>query len=227
MIRRAIKTVQRSLRESISKDERLNEYIYTKILSQLINSWAEVKVLKLVYERGGFNESERNRIIRCSGPRERWDMALTIAFCKAYRVSNINNITSVTIPITPRTRYNELMKLISNDLLESNQLRNRISHGQWSYAFNNDLLGINESLTRQLRQENIVKLQLRLKMFISLAQIIHDLAVSKPTFERDIDRNYRKIEDQKRNFHSRDYDDYKNKMILKRERGIEKRRTRE
>jgi len=119
------------------------------------------------------------------------------------------------------------MKLISNDLLESNQLRNRISHGQWSYAFNNDLLGINESLTRQLRQENIVKLQLRLKMFISLAQIIHDLAVSKPTFERDFDRNYRKIEDQKRNFHSRDYDDYKNKMILKRERGIEKRRTRE
>ena len=225
MIRKAIKSVQRSLRDYISKDDKLNTYIYTKIFSHLINSWAEVKVLKLVYERGGFNESERNRIIQCSGPRERWEMALTIAFCKAYRISNVNNINSVTTPITPRTRYQELMQLISNDLLESNQLRNRIAHGQWSYAFNNDLLSINESLTGKLRQENIIKLQLRLKMFISLAQIIHDLAVSESTFERDFDKNYRKIEEQKRNFHNRNYEDYKNKMILKRERGIRKRRA--
>ncbi len=227
MIDGAIKTVQRSLRDYISRDEDLNSYLYTKILSHLINSWAEVRVLKLAYEKGGFNDSERRRIIQCNGPRKRWEEALTIAFCKAYHVSNVNQINSLTTPITPRTRYQELMKLISNDLLESNQLRNRISHGQWSYAFNNDLLSINEPLTRKLRQENIIKLQLRLRMFISLAQIIHDLAVSKQTFERDFDKNYRKIEEQKRNFHNRNYDDYKKKMILKREQGIKKRRARE
>lgn len=223
MIKKAVKSVQRSLREHISKDEELNVYIFTKILSQLVNSWAEVRVLKLVYEKGGFNVSERNRIIKCSNPLERWKMALTIAFCKAYGIPNPKKISYVSTPITPRTRYQELVKLLTNDLMESSQLRNRVSHGQWSYAFDSDLLGINESLTRMLRQENIVKLQLRLKMFTSLAQTIHDLAVSKSAFERDFDANYRKIEEQKRNFHNRSYEDYREKMISKRKRGIRKR----
>lgn len=223
MIKKAIKSIQMILRDYISRDEELNIYVFTKILSHLVDSWAEVRVLKLIYEKGGFNESERNRIIRCSSPKERWEMALTIAFCKAYKIPNAEKINSVTTPITPRTRYQELLKLLDNDLLESNQLRNRIAHGQWKYAFTNDLSGISEQLTGMLRQENIVKLQLRLKMFTSLAQVIHDLAVSKSTFERDFDSHFRKIEEQKRNFHKRDYEDYRRKMISKRERGVRKR----
>jgi len=108
--------------------------------------------------------------------------------------------------------------------VESNQSRNRIAHGQWQFAFNNDLLGINKDLTAKLRKENIVKLQLRLKMFINLAQIIHDLAVSKTTFTRDFDRNYRIVEEQKQNFHNRNYEDYRKKMIMKRRRGLKRKR---
>lgn len=226
MLNKAIKSVQISLRDHISKNNKLDEYVFTKILSQLINSWAEVRVLKLVYEQGGFNVNERNRIITCSNALERWEMALTIAFCKAYGIANSNQISRVSTPITRRTRYQELIELLMNDLMESNQLRNRISHGQWSYAFTSDLLSISGPLTKELRQENIVKLQLRMKMFTSLAQIIHDLAVSKSTFERDFDANYMKIEEQKRNFHNRSYDDYKTRMIAKRKRGIKKKRIR-
>ncbi|HUV98043.1 MAG TPA: hypothetical protein VMW14_00890, partial [Candidatus Paceibacterota bacterium] len=55
-------------------------------------------------------------------------------------------------------------------------------------------------------------------MFKSLAQIIHDLAVSKPTFERDFDRIYRKVEGQRTNFHNRQYKDYKKMLIEKRQK---------
>ena len=223
MIENAIESVQRTLREYISKDEETNIYVYTKILSHLINSWAEVRVLKLVYEQNAFSDSEKNKIIKCDGSKEKWVMALDIAFSKRYNVS-VKKINSVTTPITARTRHKMLLELINDDLLESNQLRNRIAHGQWKYAFNSDLLGINKGLTKALSQENIVKLQLKLRMFKSLAQIIQDLAVSKPTFERDFDNNFRKIEEQKRNFHNRNYEDYREKMISKRKRGLENRR---
>jgi len=221
MIDQAIKTVQRTLRDYISKDEETNIYIYTKILSHLINTWAEVRILKLIYEIDAFSDIEKQKIIQTDSLNKRWEMALTIAFCKAYNISNkkINNAN-----YTQRMRYNALLDLISNDLLESYQLRNRIAHGQWKYAFNNELLDINAELTKELRKENIVKLQLKLRMFKSLAQIIHDLAVSTPTFERDFDTNYRKIEEQKRNFHNRSYEDYKQKMIEKRRRGLLKRK---
>lgn len=57
----------------------------------------------------------------------------------------IEKINDVSTDITPRTRYNMLMELISNDLLASTQVRNRIAHGQWKFAFNNDLRGLNNN----------------------------------------------------------------------------------
>jgi hypothetical protein len=224
MLEKAIKTVQRTLRNYISTDERLNVNIHTKILSHLINSWAEVRVLKLVYESGAFDDQEKKDILTCEGVKERWQKALDLAFCKAFNV-NQSNIDSSTVDYTARSRRLALLGIIHADLLESNQLRNRIAHGQWKYAFSEDLLSVNGSLTHRLRKENIVKLQMKLAMFKSLAQIIHDLAVSKLTFERDFDTNYRRIENQKMNFHNRKYEDYKQKMIVKRGKGLIRKRN--
>lgn len=222
MVGQAIKTVQMTLRNYISKEEDKNVDVYTKILSHLINTWAEVRILKLIYENSAFSDSEKQQIINANGLNERWKKALTIAFCQAYSISNHSKIDFA--PYTPRMRYNALLNLIDSDLLRSSQLRNRISHGQWKYAFNNDLSDINDSLTRELRKENIVTLQLKLKLFESLSQIIHDLAVSKPTFERDFDKNFKVVEEQKRNYHNRSYDKYGEKMIEKRKRGLSRRR---
>lgn len=223
MLEKAITTVQRTLRNYISANERVNVDIYTKILSHLINSWAEVRVLKLVYESRAFNDQQKKDILACGGARERWQKALDFAFCKAFNV-NQSNIDSPIVDYTARSRRLALLDIINEDLLESNQLRNRIAHGQWKYAFSEDLLSVNGALTHRLRKENIVKLQMKLAMFKSLAQIIHDLAVSKPTFERDFDVNYRRIENQKRNFHNRKYEDYKQKMLVKRRRGLARRK---
>lgn len=220
MIEKAIKSVKRILRDYISKNDDVNIYIFTKILSHLINTWAEVRVLKLVYETKAFTVTEKEKLLK-KKLKERWEEALKIAFCKAYKISNQNKIEDADI--TPRMRFKELKKIINEDLLNSNEIRNKIAHGQWKYAFNNDLLDINKKLTGELHKENIIKLQLKLKMFKSLAQIIHDLAVSKPTFERDFDVNYRKIEEQIRNFHKKNYEKYKKIMIEKKQRGIIKR----
>ena len=224
MLRRAIEFVQRTLREYISKDDKANVYVYTKILSHLVNSWAEVRVLKLVYESVAFSDSERADIISCRTVREKWERALDIAFCNVFKISR-KNINSVRAPKMARLQRDVLLGIIRTDLLEWNQLRNRIAHGQWKYGFNDDLLGVNGQLTSKLRKENIVKLQLKLAMFKSLAQIIHDLAVSERAFKRDFDANYKKLEEQKRNFHNREYQDYKEKLIQKRERGLKRRRN--
>lgn len=222
MINQAIRTVQRTLRDYISKEEDKNVDVYTKILSHLINTWAEVRILKLIYENSTFSDDEKQQIINANGLNERWKMALTIAFCKAYIIPNHSKIDLASY--TPRMRYKILIKLIDSDLLRSSQLRNRLSHGQWKYAFNNDLSDINATLTRELRKENIVTLQSKLKLFKSLSQIIHDLAVSKPTFERDFDKNFKVVEEQKRNYHNRSYNKYGKNMIEKRKRGLSRRR---
>ncbi len=235
LIGSAIKCIERNLRNSISKEEETYINIHTKILSHLINSWAEVRILKLVYENtafkyspeyskyDAFTDAEKREIIKQASLDQRWRMALNISFSKAYKIS-IKDIDNIAVSFSARTKYAALLEILRSDLLGSSELRNRIAHGQWKYALNSNLLSINTDLTGKLNVENIVKLQLKLKMFKSLAQIIHDLAVSKPTFERDFDKNFRKIEEQKRNFHNRKYGDYKEKMVLKMQRGLSKRR---
>jgi hypothetical protein len=222
----AIKLVQLDLRRYISTQQESNEYLYTKILSYLVTCWTEVRVLKLAYEPNTFTGVEIAQIISASTLKDKWKTALNISVCKAYQLSFTEDVEEIKnkLDYTPRMRYSELLKLIENDLMLSIELRNRIAHGQWKYAFTNNLGSISNDLTKELRTENIVKLQLKIKLFITISEIIHDLAVSPPTFEQNFDKKYKKVEQQVKNLHKRNYNDYKHKMIQKYKRGIQKRR---
>lgn len=218
----AISLVELDLRRYISIQQENHTYKYTKLLSYLITCWTEVRILKLAYEQNGFSQIERETIISANTLNNKWVTALNIAISKAYRI-NKNIDIPAQLPFTARSRYNELISLILNDLLPSIEIRNRIAHGQWKIAFSNDLKSISPQLTGALRQENIVNLQLKKKLLIGLAALIHDLVVSPITFERDFDKNYESIEQNKRNLHKRDYNTYKQKMIEKYKRGVSKR----
>jgi hypothetical protein len=221
-IEEAIKLVELDLRRYISSQQDKHAYKYTKLLSYLITCWTEVRILKLAFEKDVFNVAEIEMIVSAGTLNDKWVTALEIAICKAYGINRSLDIATQLL-FTARIQFNELRNLISSDLLSSIELRNRIAHGQWKFAFTNDLKNISTPLTGELRQENIVKLQLKRKLLIGLATLIHDLAVSPTTFERDFDKNYKLIEQNKRNLHKRDFNDYKQKMIAKFERGKVKR----
>lgn len=219
-IENAINLVEIDLRRYISAEKDAHVYRYTKILSYLITCWTEVRVLKLTFERNAFTPTEIDSILKCS-LENKWVSTLEIAISKAYNINRNGNISN-QLDFTARARYNEIVTLIKNDLVPSIEIRNRIAHGHWLIAFTNDLKNKSEDLTRQIRTENIVTLQLKKKLLSGLSQLIHDLAVSPSTFERDFDRNYRLIEQNKRNLHKRNYQVYKKKMVEKYKRGQDK-----
>ena len=186
----AIQLVERDLRRYISTNQESFSYKYTKLLSYLITCWTEVRILKLAFEPNCFSVPDRDLIVSAGTLNDKWVTSLDIAITKAYHINRNLDIAS-QLPFTSRVRYNEIKELIASELLPSIELRNRIAHGQWKFAFTNDLRSISADLTGKLRQENIVKLQLKKKLLMGLATLIHDLAVSPLTFERDFDKNYR------------------------------------
>lgn len=207
----AISSIQLALRDYIARCDERNSDTYTKLLAHLINSWVEVRILKLVYEKGAFNDSEIERIIN-SNLNDKWKKSLEIAYRKGFGISYNDKIND--------HRYSSLLYIIDNYLLPSSQIRNRLAHGQWVFAFNNSVLdGVNPKLTKDIQDDNILKIQLRFKIFKDLSQIIHDLAVSTPTFERDFDNNYRKIKEKQQQLINKKYDVYKNVLVTKRIRG--------
>lgn len=222
----AIDLVERDLKTSIALEQEENIYVYTKLLSHLITCWIEVRILKLIFEStknktGIFTSDEVNKILKTPTLADKWKIALNIAVCKAYKIKFKNDAKFIKRKLqpTPRYRYTEILNIIDVDILNSAQLRNRIAHGQWLYAFTNDLSAFSSPLTRCLRKENIIELQQRKAIFSNISQIIHDLVVSEPTFDRDFDKLFTKIEVQKNNYNKRTYPEYKTMMVTKYKNG--------
>lgn len=234
----SIEQLQVDLRLSISKELDGKTYNYTKLLSYLVVCWCEARIMKLIHEpqqtittKNGiinkpksFTENEIESIISSSTLKDKWIKALQISISKAYGVAIDTNFPN-SLLFTARTRYLEIEELIDNKLLPSIELRNRIAHGQWKQAFTNDLKSFSQPHTSALRTENIVTLQLSYATFKAIGQLIHDLATSKQTFERDFDENYKIVEQNKSNIHNRDFLSYKEKLIEKYKRGVERRKN--
>ena len=217
LIEGAISSVQRTLREYISKNDDKNSEIYTKILAYLINCWAEVRIMKLVYEKNAFTGSEMTKIIGQRSLNDKWKKSLEIAYPKSFQKPSGTQIND--------PRYSMLLDIIDNQLLPSAQIRNRLAHGQWKFAFTNNLQNINNILTNKIRDDNILKIQLRYKIFKNLSQLIHDLVVSTPTFDRDFNDNFRKIEEKKHQMSNRKYEVYVNTLVTKRIKGQNKKHS--
>lgn len=224
-VENGISRIELDLRRFISMDDVKNEYTYTRILSQLITSWAEVRILKVLHEQNAFTQTEIDGILQKRNVtlQSKWEDSVELAFVKAYSLNS-------ALPIAPQlnamnqARYNRIMDLIVNDLSLSITLRNRIAHGQWRVALTSNLKSVSTILTQQIANENIVTLQLKKKILLGLALIINDLSVSPTTFERDFNKHYRLVDENRINLHNRNYSNYRTNMILKYQRGLVKRR---
>lgn len=234
-----IEQIQRDLRLNISRQQEANVYSYTKLLSYLIVCWSEARIMKLIYEpeytykhssgnsytkRKSFSQTEIEDIYSSATLKDKWLKAMQIAISKHHNIPlNVNFPNS--LPFTSKARYLEIEDLINNKLLSSIELRNRIAHGQWKHAFTNDLRSVSQPHTTSLRTENIVTLQLNYNIFKVLAQLVHDIASSPSTFERDFDKNYKVLEQNKLNLHNRNFADYSANLIAKHIRGQQRRNS--
>jgi uncharacterized protein with von Willebrand factor type A (vWA) domain len=115
--------------------------------------------------------------------------------------------------------------MLTNDLRPIVQLRNKLAHGQWVYPLNDAGKDIAQAQMDALRVENLLSLQFKKSLISALSDAIHDLVVSRPTFERDFDRHFRVIVETRRNLQTREYSSYAKVLRDKYKRGKTKKPT--
>lgn len=218
MLEQGFIAVERTLKGYISKRDEHRTIAFTRLLSLIIDSWIEVRLMKLLHEVKAYSEEEKLKILHARTFEDQWLKALEIAHNKAFP-SNDNSLEYETASM----QYFALKNTIIGDIKQSRELRNRIAHGQWRFAFNGDCSKLNPVITEKLEAQNILSLKFKLELFKILAQIIHDLAVSPETFSRDFDKNYRIILNQKRNSDQINYQKYVETLVLSYEIGKTKR----
>ncbi|MFQ5852626.1 MAG: hypothetical protein ACE5JU_18870 [Candidatus Binatia bacterium] len=219
----ALQRVTRSLRDAISRSDDETTFAFVRLYALMLGAWAECRLSKLLYEPNAFNESERHCIRERSTQFDRWSVTVEIAFRKHYHVPRAT-LSESTLSHSVYARYSSLVKMLNEDLLPTIQLRNKLAHGQWRYPLNSEGDDVAQEQMDVLRNENLLSLQFKRKLLNYLSDVIHDLVVSRPTFERDFDDHYRAIVQTRQNLRNRSFSSYIQKMRGKYKRGQEKRR---
>lgn len=222
-IEHAMERVARFLRDAISKDDDKTTSSFMRLFALLLGAWAEVRLKKLLFEPNGFNEENRETILKQNSQFEQWKKSLELGFRRQYNKPNVL-LSANSLTHSAFSRYSTLSEMLYKDLRSIILLRNKLAHGQWIYPLNKEGNDIAQKQMDALRIENILSLQFKKTLIKSLASSIHDLVVSRPTFERDFDNHFRTIIETRRNLQNRDYEKYVTHMRQKYIRGQNKRR---
>ncbi len=191
-----------------------------RLYSFLIGAWAETRLKKLLNEERGFNEFDRNEIINTSTQIDQWKLTIEKAFRNHYGIRNAK-LNNISLGETTAARFEILNKVIFEDLKILIEIRNKLAHGQWIYPFNSEGTSIEQDKYQLINQENLQSLQFKYTLIKHLSDTVHDLVVSKATFERDFDIHFKQLNQVKINLKRKQYSDYENMLITKR---IESRR---
>lgn len=213
----AQKRVALSLRASIASSKP-DTYSFKCLYALLLGAWAEVRLQKLLYETQGFSLSEIEIVKAESSQLKKWEKATELAFRKQYGVPKAR-LTPSTLPHSAHSRYMTLSEMLKNDLVTVIELRNKLAHGQWIYPLNDAGTDVVTPQKLALINENLLGLQFKKTLLEILSSIIHDLVVSRTTFERDFDKQFNKIVQTRRNLRTRDYEKYEQDLREKYQRG--------
>ncbi len=214
----ALKNASLVTRKAISEENNPAIKSFTSLTSFLLGSWSEIRLQKLLYEKNGFTDIERNQINSQSSKIDQWLKVIELAFRKHFNVTRAV-LNENSLPFTSFAQYKILKEIIDIDLRSVIEIRNKLAHGQWIYPLNSDCTEVETNKYQLIQNENLLSLQFKNNLLKTLAQIIHDLVISKPTFDRDFDKNYRNIINTRNILKNRSFEDYRNNLIEKRSRG--------
>ena len=217
-VRRGLDMAGRAAKDSVSRGNEAEEESYTRVYALTLGIWAEARLAKLLHEPGGLTDLERNQILSFDQQIERWLQLVEHVFRKHYQVRR-GTLSISTLPHSAWSRFDALCSILRDDLRSTITFRNKLAHGQWQYALNSRGDAIATVETAALRQDNILILQQKRQIIEHLTNAIHDLVVSKATFERDFDKNYSFLINATERSRNLSFPAYRRRMREKYERG--------
>ncbi len=227
VLEKAISLIEKNIKDSIKTRNEVSEKIYTRILCTFIVSWLEMRLLKLINEvedyknllsKKIFEKQEIIEILKGNTLLDKWKITLNFSAVKAYNVKLNKDHLKIQDFCGQKTfslRYNSLISIIDNEFKPIITIRNRVDHGQIKYAYENTPISFSQDITTDINKLNLIQLRNIMKIFKNIANMIHDLTVSKKTFERDYDQYSTIIDNVKMINTDAEYKKYKSRMVQK------------
>lgn len=190
---KAIIQLDRALNDDIMRDKNDLARIHVRCLFILWVSWLESQMNVLLHSANKLKFEERRVIIGAGSEVKRWSCMLDILFRKHYLDGKQGALSKVRLTATPYYRYMELSSIIANDIEPFIEIRNRLAHGQWYVALNNEGTAKNPIITRKLWTLTKQDILLAKSIIQPFAWMMTDCACSKTRFEERFDQLINRI----------------------------------
>lgn len=213
----AFERIMRELNDSLARSDEKTADALLKTAMLLLGAWAENRLRKLVYEPNGFSQGEENLVSSTPSQMEAWKKAIELGFRKRYRLPKAD--LTASLPITARSHYETLLKILEDFLQPIIEVRNKLAHGQWSRTLNNANDDFSQEMMARINNENALTVKFKKRLLNYLAQLIHDLVAGNAAFERDFDTHFKNLEQAKRDITKRGYPAWLISMQEKHQRG--------
>jgi len=186
-VQKAIKQLNRSLNNAISKNENDLAYANVRCLFILWVSWLECSLNIILHSANKLSYSKRRDIIKRRTEFNRWSRLIEISFTNYYLKGRQRDLNKLNIGATAFYGYNELNNILKDHIITFIEIRNRLAHGQWYVAFNNESSSKNDDITRHLWTLSKKDMLLVKSIIRSFASLMDDLVTSKKRFEDRFD----------------------------------------
>ena len=205
-VRDALDQIDRVGKDALRRTDVAATLTSTRLYALLLAAETECQLLRTIHEFR-VREPDRTRIMQCNSQLGRWLEAIDVGFHYQFKVAYVKSLDA-ELAITQRARRDVLRSAVEEDLRPVIELRNDLAHGQWHYAFNDELDTINQNAMKVLRNEDLGSLHHKRAIMRALGNCVHDLLVSGPTFERDFDSHLEEVERQRKMLVSSDFEGY-------------------
>lgn len=168
-IKRQRTNLKRLFNNSIKTKNHQSFDLLTKLYSLLYSSFAEVCFTKTIHTPYGLSEDEIQQIQSKRNLDQKWIKCLELAFSRIDNMANKGEIQNKNLILT---------RHLTTYIIGPSQIRNKIAHGQWVTALNNDNTAINNETTERISQLDFVKVDILFEVYEKIGQAIEDLIES-------------------------------------------------
>ncbi len=168
-IKSQAKTIKRMINNAILYGRSAEITALTKMYALLYSAFAEVSFLKLIHTPYGLSEDMILDIQKQKNLEEKWRKCIELAFSEINKHSILGKINN---------QKKKLQDILKQYIIKPSQIRNKIAHGQWQVALNNDSTSINHDTTSLINNIDYVKIDILFQIYDIFERCVEDLIES-------------------------------------------------
>ncbi|MDF2232413.1 hypothetical protein P2H44_07580 [Albimonas sp. CAU 1670] len=187
-LKTALRQVHRCVNDALRSNDQARISAFTKTYALLFCSWAEANFSKIIHTPYGFEIDEIEQIQRAKkkGIAAAWKKAVDLG---------LRHLDAKRGSFQPNTKK-KLYDIIDLHVFDPSLFRNKLAHGQWSVALNQQNDAIEAERTSQIAAMDVVQISSWIRGHDLLAEAIEALIESpRKAFMRDWHQYVVKLEE--------------------------------